>query len=358
MLSFVSALEAQKMKQAGWQLEQLVEKCETQVMGTLGCSALRARELRRKWCESRSSELVFQLASQMARTERLATGFDGLDEALGGGVRRGGLTEVAGRAGSGKSQWCTQLAAHCASSTGAVVYIDTEGSFRADRLTQIAKERRWVATKTETKDMLERVYVLRPPTAEALLALLHGSVQKQIQETEAVLVILDSVAALARGDFIGRKIFDRQAWLAAAAAALKALAHRQNVAVLVTNHVVADFGHHGDRVNPALGLLWSHCVTTRCFFLRNDNNNNQEAPPDDDQNSGGLPASKRKRIYRQTGIATVEKAPDLPKTTVSYCIEAGGLVNNSRQEEEEDDGEEFYYDENNKKRQLLEPAEQ
>ena len=76
-----------------------------------------------------------------ASTEPVASGFDALDQALGGGVSRGRVTELVGRAGAGKTQGCLTLAAACASRGEAMVYVDTEGSFRAQRLWQVAEAR-------------------------------------------------------------------------------------------------------------------------------------------------------------------------------------------------------------------------
>ena len=298
-----TATEEQKLRNAGWEAHGIAEKSEVQVIAVLGCNGFRVRELRRQWARERG--IQFRPALQL-REQRLATGFDALDTALNGGVRRGALTEIAGPAGSGKSQWCSQLAARCAL-TGPVVYIDTEGSFRPERVTQIAQERRW----TDPSRILQNIFILRPPNADALLSAL----QTTVAESNALLVILDSVAAVARADFQDR-VIDRQTWLANAAATLKHIASSCNAAVVVTNHVVADFATNSHK--PALGLLWSHCVTTRCLFARDDALTEEE-PTD------SSPAKKRKK-YRQTGIASIVKAPDVPNRRIPYTIDAAGLV--------------------------------
>jgi DNA repair protein RAD51 len=60
-----------------------------------------------------------------------------------------------------------------------------------------------------------------------------------IMESGIRLLIVDSVAAIVRRDFDEGSIVQRQASLAAQAATLKRLAQDFNVAVLVTNQVVA-----------------------------------------------------------------------------------------------------------------------
>ena len=149
----------------------------------------------------------------------VASGFEALDQALGGGVSRGRVTELVGRAGAGKTQGCLTLAAACASRGEAMVYVDTEGSFRAQRLWQVAEAR----GATNSEELLQRVHVLRPQNREELLAALEtGVVEERARQARAALVVVDSVAAAARGGTSsGRSdLIDRQRWLARAAAAL------------------------------------------------------------------------------------------------------------------------------------------
>ncbi|CBZ30056.1 putative recombinase rad51 [Leishmania mexicana MHOM/GT/2001/U1103] len=67
-----------------------------------------------------------------------------LDGVLGGGVPVGGVTEISGPPGVGKTQLLMQLAVSCAMPVefggmgGACLYVDTEGSFVAERLEQMA----------------------------------------------------------------------------------------------------------------------------------------------------------------------------------------------------------------------------
>ena len=66
------------------------------------------------------------------------TGSKALDALLGGGVRTGMLTDVYGPEGSGKSQLCFTLCANCARQGFRVLFIDTAGTFRPERISEIA----------------------------------------------------------------------------------------------------------------------------------------------------------------------------------------------------------------------------
>mmetsp|Transcript_36776 Transcript_36776/g.81795 ORF Transcript_36776/g.81795 Transcript_36776/m.81795 type:complete len:187 (+) Transcript_36776:1-561(+) len=110
-----------------------------------------------------------------------------------------------------------------------------------------------------------------------------------IIEHGARLVVLDSIAALARSEFSGstgggppadggrQAIIDRQAMLGQVAARLKYLGQSLNVPVLVTNQVTTRIqpgprdivGQQQQQQQPggyltaALGTVWAHCVNVR-----------------------------------------------------------------------------------------------
>ena len=78
---------------------------------------------------------------------RCSTGSKSLDELLLGGLETQAVTEFYGEFGSGKSQICHTLCAMASRPLtekglhGNVIYIDTEGTFRPERLQQIAVTR-------------------------------------------------------------------------------------------------------------------------------------------------------------------------------------------------------------------------
>ena len=72
-----------------------------------------------------------------------SSGSKKLDALLGGGFRAGTLTEIFGRSNSGKSQLAMQAALEAAKVGTMTLYVDTEGSFRPERLEQMAGSRGW-----------------------------------------------------------------------------------------------------------------------------------------------------------------------------------------------------------------------
>jgi DNA repair protein RadA len=77
---------------------------------------------------------------------RYTTGSKNLDDFLKGGVESQAITELTGEFGSGKSQICHTLCVTAAANnnrgpTNSIIFIDTENTFRPERVHQIAEAR-------------------------------------------------------------------------------------------------------------------------------------------------------------------------------------------------------------------------
>merc|ERR1719388_737713 len=88
-----------------------------------------------------------QLEAKIQSRAKLSTGCQKLDEVLGGGVESCSITEMFGEFRCGKTQVChslavmAQLPPNLGGANGKVIYIDTEGTFRPERIRQIAEHR-------------------------------------------------------------------------------------------------------------------------------------------------------------------------------------------------------------------------
>ncbi|KHG26208.1 Meiotic recombination DMC1 [Gossypium arboreum] len=172
---------------------------------------------------------------------RITTGSQALDELLGGGIETSAITEAFGEFRSGKTQLAhtlcvsTQLPANMRGGNGKVAYIDTEGTFRPDRIIPIAER-----------------FGMDPA------AVLDN--------------IVDSVIALFRVDFTGRgELAERQQKLAQMLSRLTKIAEEFNVAVYMTNQVIADPGGGvfiSDPKKPAGGHVLAHAATIRLMFRK------------------------------------------------------------------------------------------
>jgi RecA/RadA recombinase len=98
------------------------------------------------------------------------------------------MTDIFGGSGSGKTQICFTLAVNCLRDGGKVVYVDTVGNFRPERILEIGGD----------SEMLERITYLRVlGTADQTLML------KTRPSAYADLIIVDSATALFSVEFAG-----------------------------------------------------------------------------------------------------------------------------------------------------------
>ncbi|KAF6132435.1 hypothetical protein HJG60_016004 [Phyllostomus discolor] len=169
----------------------------------------------------------------------LPTTLPALDEALHGGVACGSLTEITGPPGCGKTQFCIMMSVLATLPTsmggleGAVVYIDTESAFSAERLIEIAESRFPRYFNTEEKLLLtsSKVYLYRELSCDEVLQRIE-SLEEEIISKGVKLVIVDSVASVVRKEFdtqLQGNMRERNKFLAREAASLKYLAEEFSI---------------------------------------------------------------------------------------------------------------------------------
>ncbi|XP_048235496.1 meiotic recombination protein DMC1 homolog isoform X4 [Ricinus communis] len=203
---------------------------------------------------------------------RITTGSQALDELLGGGIETLCITEAFGEFRSGKTQLAhtlcvsTQLPTNMRGGNGKVAYIDTEGTFRPDRIVPIAER-----FGMDPGAVLDNIIYARAYTYEHQYNLLLGLAAKMSEEPFRLLIV-DSVIALFRVDFTGRgELAERQQKLAQMLSRLTKIAEEFNVAVYMTNQVIADPGGGvfiSDPKKPAGGHVLAHAATIRLMFRK------------------------------------------------------------------------------------------
>ena len=113
----------------------------------------------------------------------ITTGFGKLDELLGGGIRDGVITDIFGPSGSGKTQLLLQICVNSLVHGGIILYQDTTGSFRPERLVELLK------TKGMDPKLLDKVIVGRiTNTAEQL-----KYIDKILEIENLNLVVIDNI---------------------------------------------------------------------------------------------------------------------------------------------------------------------
>ncbi|CAL8127283.1 unnamed protein product [Orchesella dallaii] len=203
----------------------------------------------------------------------LTTGSKELDKLLGGGIETGSITEMFGEFRTGKSQLCHQLAVTCqlpidqGGGEGKCLYIDTEGTFRPERLLAVAER-----YGLNGSDVLDNVAFARAFNTDHQTLLLYQA-SAMMSESRYALLIVDSATSLYRTDYSGRgELSARQMHLARFLRLLLRLSDEFGVAVVLTNQVVAQVDGSAmfasDPKKPIGGNIMAHSSTTRLYLRK------------------------------------------------------------------------------------------
>ena len=197
----------------------------------------------------------------------LSTGSKELDKMLGGGVETGGITELFGEFRTGKTQLCHTLCVTCqlpmaqGGGEGMALYIDTEGTFRPERLRAVAER-----FGLDPDDVLDNVACARAYNTDHQQQLLVQA-SAMMSENRFALIVVDSATALYRTDYQGRnELAARQMHLGKFLRSLQNMAEEYGIAVVVSNQVVANVDammFAADNKKPIGGHIMAHASTTR-----------------------------------------------------------------------------------------------
>jgi len=148
---------------------------------------------------------------------------------------------------------------------GKAIFIDTEGTFRPERIKQMAE-----AIGAQPEKVLKNILVARAFNADHQI-LLVDKIGEMIKNGEPIkLVIVDSLTAHFRAEFSGRgQLADRQQKLNKYLHSLMKIAETYNLAIYVTNQVMANPAMmFGDPTTPVGGHIVAHFSTYRLYFRR------------------------------------------------------------------------------------------
>jgi len=181
-----------------------------------------------------------ELLEKRKTIKKITTGSKAFDELIGGGVETQSITEAFGEFGSGKSQLAMQLAVNVqlpvdkGGMDGYAVFIDTENTFRPERIREMAE-----AAGLNPDEVLNKIMVARAYTSDHQMLLVEkvGELIKR-ENLPIKLVIVDSLTSLFRSEYTGRgTLAVRQQKLNRHMHALQKTADLYNIAVYVTNQV-------------------------------------------------------------------------------------------------------------------------
>lgn len=239
----------------------------------------------------------------------ITTGSNNLNGLLGGkGIETRAMTEAYGAFGSGKTQLGLTLAVNVqlpkeqGGANGKAVFIDTEGTFRPERIRQIAEK-----LGANPEKALKNILVARAFNSDHQI-LLIDRINELVKEGEPIkLVIIDSLTAHFRAEFSGRgQLADRQQKLNRYLHNLMKMAEQHNLAVYVTNQVMANPAMmFGDPTTAIGGNIVGHASTYRMYFRR------------------GKQGSR---------VAKLIDSPNLPDNECQFYVGKGGVIDEEEAE--------------------------
>jgi len=246
-----------------------------------------------------SAEQVWQKRKNLAR---ISSGVNSIDELLGGGFETGGLTEMFGEYRTGKTQICHQLCVNVqlpkseGGLGGTALYIDTEGTFRPERLIQMSESK-----GLDPRNVLKNVFTARAYNSQHQIILIKDAHQK-IPELNIKLIIVDSLISHFRSEYIGRgTLATRQQSLNQHIHDLHRLSNiYPELAVIVTNQVQSKPDtFFGDPTRATGGHIIAHAATVRLYL--------------------------RKGKGEQRVMKMID-APNLPEGECIFVITEGGII--------------------------------
>jgi DNA repair protein RadA len=201
---------------------------------------------------------------------RLTSGSKVIDALVDGGLETQTITEFYGEYGSGKSQICHQLCVNVqlpperGGLNGAALYVDTENTFRTERIVQMSRH-----LGLDPEQVAKNIIYAEAYTSDHQMFLLDNADQI-IKENNVKLIIVDSLTAHFRSEYIGREMLaPRQQKLNKHMHKLIALARAFNAVAVVTNQVMAKPDvFFGDAVHPIGGHIVGHTSHTRVYLRR------------------------------------------------------------------------------------------
>ncbi|MEK0352674.1 MAG: DNA repair and recombination protein RadA, partial [Nitrosopumilus sp.] len=201
---------------------------------------------------------------------KITTGTNCLDTLFDGGVETQALTEVYGEFGCGKTQFAHTLSVMVQKPKeeggldGSVLYIDTENTFRPERIVTIAK-----AHGMDPDKVLDRIIVARAYNSAHQTLILEES-GPVIEENNVKLIVVDSAVGLFRAEYLGRgTLAIRQQKLNHFVHMLVRIAETYDCAALATNQVMASPDvFFGDPIRPVGGNVVAHTSTYRIYFKK------------------------------------------------------------------------------------------
>ena len=268
----VGPATSQKLRDIGYHTVESLAMATSRELEPVGVSEKKAHQI----IEAARSAIGinFVRADELYRMRqsvlRLTTGSKALDKMVDGGLETQTITEFYGEYGSGKSQFCHQLCVNVqlpperGGLNGGALYVDTENTFRLERIIQMSEH-----LGLDPEQVVKNIIYAEAFTSDHQMFLLENA-DEIIKANNIKLIIVDSLTAHFRSEYIGREtLASRQQKLNKHMHKLISLARAFNAVAVVTNQVMAKPDQFfGDATHPIGGHIVGHTSHTRIYLRR------------------------------------------------------------------------------------------
>lgn len=268
----VGPATAQKLREMGYHTIESLAMTTARELEPAGISDKKAFTIidAARSCIGISFIRADELLKMRQNVLRLTSGSKVVDKLLDGGMETQTITEFYGEYGSGKSQICHQLCVNVqlppekGGLGGCALYVDTENTFRTERIVSMSKH-----LGLDPEQVVKNIIYAEAYTSDHQMFLLENA-DEVIKANNVKLIIVDSLTAHFRSEYIGREMLaPRQQRLNKHMHRLIGLARAFNAVAVVTNQVMAKPDvFFGDAVHPIGGHIVGHTSHTRVYLRR------------------------------------------------------------------------------------------
>ena len=297
----VGPATAEKLETAGFiDLMSVAVATPSQIIDASGLSDVVAKKI---IAAARSAlEMGFESGTDVLKKRekviKIKLGAKAFDDLIQGGFETGAITECFGEFGSGKTQIGHALAVNTLTQipNSIVVYIDSENTFRPERIMDFAK-----GVGADPKKLLDRIKIAKAYNSDHQM-LLAEKVEDLIKKEglNVKLIVVDSLTSHFRAEFVGRgTLADRQQKLNKHMHLLSRLADTHNLTVYVTNQVMSKPDQFfGDPTTAIGGHIVGHASTFRIYLRKGK---------------------------KGTRVAKLIDSPNMAEAECSFVVELDGL---------------------------------
>lgn len=268
----IGSAMTKKLRELGLHTVENLAMATAKELEQAGISKKNAEQLIRKARSNIPLQFIRgdELVKMRQNILRLTTGSSMLDKLLEGGIESQSITEFYGEYGSGKSQICHQLCVNVqlpperGGLSGAALYIDTENTFRTERIFQMANN-----VGLNPEEAIKNIIFAEAFTSDHQMFLLENA-DKVIKENGIRLIVVDSLTSHFRSEYLGREMLqERQQKLNKHMHMLIRLSRAFNAVAVVTNQVMSKPDvFFGNAIHPVGGHIVAHTSHTRIFLRK------------------------------------------------------------------------------------------